>query len=162
MEDCEILIQELITARNKLFCLIDQFDPSLEVYPHWTIKDLLAHLAGWDEVVIETLSAFITGQPSQNPVIHGINAYNTQTTGQRTSIDLESIRFESESKRQQVISLLRLIPPDRLNEDIAYPWHAHGTIAQMMQIFIHHEGVDHYSDMLALYRANHPENLKID
>jgi hypothetical protein len=55
MDEREILIQGLEKARTKLLGVVDQFDPSLEVYPHWTIKELLAHLAGWDDAIIDTL-----------------------------------------------------------------------------------------------------------
>ena len=156
MDERETLVEELIAARKKLFDVIDQFDPSLEVYPHWTIKQLLAHLAGWDDAVIDTLGAYLTGQPLQTPAIRGINYYNAQTVEQRESLDLEHIRRECERTRNEVIALLRQVPPEKLHEDLIFPWSSHGTITMMIKVFIHHEGKEHYADMLALYEKLHP------
>ena len=157
MDEGEILIQELLDARKKLFDVIDQFDPTLEVYPRWTIKELLAHLAGWDDAVIDKLTAFVTGQPLQSPAIRGINFYNAKSVEERESLDLEHIRRECERTRQQVIALLRQVPPEKLHDDTIFPWSSHGTITQMIHIFIHHEGEEHYTDMLALYHKLHPD-----
>lgn len=157
MDKREALVQELIAARKKLFDVIDQFDPSLEVYPHWTIKELMAHLAGWDDAVIDVLRSFTTGEPLHSPAIRGLDYYNAQTVSQRESLDLIHIRRECERTRQEVINLLRQIPPEKLHTDTVFPWSSHGTISQMIHIFIHHEGEEHYADMLALYKKLHPE-----
>ena len=162
MDERQELVQEFVAARKKLFDLIDQFDTSLEVYPHWTIKELLAHLAGWDDAVVDTLRCFLTGKPLETPASRGINFYNAQTVQERESLDLLHIRRECERTRQEVLELIQQVPLEKLHETIIFPWSSQGTITQMVHVFIHHEGQEHYEDMLALYKKLHPTNSLSD
>jgi uncharacterized damage-inducible protein DinB len=51
------LIERLKNARQPLEDLLHQAPPDKEIYAGWTLKDLLAHISGWDHVTIEALQA---------------------------------------------------------------------------------------------------------
>lgn len=152
-DEREELVQQLEEARRTLFALIDQFDQSDKVYPEWTIKQLLAHLAGWDDMVIEMLRAVGEDRPPSTRSVRGIDYYNAQSVAERETLDLNHIRKECERTREEVKRLLREFPLEKLNEEIVYPWGAKGSIARFIQVFIHHEGVEHADDLRQLLNA---------
>ena len=44
--DRDVLFHRLDKARSKIEELLPKIDPHKEIYPGWTIKDLLAHMTG--------------------------------------------------------------------------------------------------------------------
>lgn len=155
MDEREKLIQELIQARGKLLGVLNQFDPSLKVYPEWTIKELLAHLAGWDDAIIEMFALIANNQPPSTPAALGIDYYNARTVTEREALNIDHTRKECERTRQVVIEQLRQFPLERLHEQFITPWGARLTIAQLIRVFIHHESEEHAHDMQQLYEQLH-------
>jgi hypothetical protein len=151
MDEREQLIQELTAARRELFAVIDQFGEQMEIYPLWTIKELLAHLTGWDDAVLATLRSVIMDLPPETPAVRGINHYNARTVSEREALDLDHIRKECMRTRQEVFTALRLVPLEKMHEEIVYPWGGGGTIAQMIRVFVHHEGEEHAQELRGLY-----------
>jgi hypothetical protein len=151
MDEREQLIQELQVARRELFQVIDQLDDHMEVYPQWTIKELLAHLTGWDDAILDTLRAVATGQPPGTPAVRGINYYNASTVSERDPLDLGHIRKECERTREELFTTLRQVPLEKVNEDLVFPWGGHGTIAELIRVFVEHEGEEHAQELRTLY-----------
>ena len=61
MEQNERLIERLDQGRRALQGMMVGLDQGLEICPGWTIKELLAHVAGWDEVATAALRAHASG-----------------------------------------------------------------------------------------------------
>ena len=66
MTSADPLIDELIQARQVMRRLLHDLETAhaaaQELYPTWTIKELLSHIAGWDDACIATLLAVSTRQ----------------------------------------------------------------------------------------------------
>jgi hypothetical protein len=60
-------IEKLIQLRAELIDLINQFDKSkrlIKLFDQWSLKDVLAHLAGWDKVTFESVDNLSKGKMS--------------------------------------------------------------------------------------------------
>jgi hypothetical protein len=139
MTDKATLITEFDQARNHMRQLLAEIDTKLEIYPEWTIKELLAHLAGWDDATILTLQAFERGEATPLLAMRGINFYNAQTVGERAELELKQIIREWEMVREQLLSILAAMPEEKLNVPVTSPWGDTHTVAQLVKIMADHE-----------------------
>ena len=139
MEQRTHLIEELDRAREKLTTALQAFGDEQEIYPGWTPKHLLAHIAGWDDAVLTALRAFARGDEFELPAFHGIDVYNAQSVETREMLRHDQVAREWEQVRQQVKDTLNQMPDEKFEQDFLFPWGGRGTIAQLIGIFIHHE-----------------------
>ncbi|MEJ2208041.1 MAG: DinB family protein [Anaerolineae bacterium] len=135
----EHLLAELDEARQDLYAAMEGLEPEQEIYPGWTMKHLCAHLAGWDEAVAAALRAYLGAEEPATPAVEGINVYNAQSVSTRQYLSLQQVQAECDLAREQVKTLLRDFPADRLEESIVFPWGATGSAAQLIAVFVHHE-----------------------
>jgi len=59
------LIAELVETRRAILAAAGSLSPTRqdEVFlGHWSLKDLLAHLAGWDDANVEAIQALLEGR----------------------------------------------------------------------------------------------------
>lgn len=139
MEGKELLIHELIEARQVLQGVLDDLDLHLEIYPHWTIRELLAHLTGWDDANIASLRAHVAGRVPAVPAVRGVDHYNEQTVAEREALDLEHITRECELSRQLLLTIFREMPDEKFEQPMVMPWGDTGTVTELVRVFIHHE-----------------------
>lgn len=138
-EEKHKLIAELDQARSMIHDLLSELNRSEEVYPGWKVKDLLGHIAGWDEAIIATLRAHKTGGTPDTPAAQGIDFYNALSTAKRKDLAYEVVYKEWIEQREEMKRLIIEMPDDKLNEPILLPWSQMGSIAQVIAIFAHHE-----------------------
>lgn len=56
------LLDELDAARARLEAALSKLDNSAQVYAPWRVKELLDHLAGWDEAVLTAFRSHTAGE----------------------------------------------------------------------------------------------------
>lgn len=139
MQNKSELIQEFIEARETIRKLLPEIDPHMEIYPGWTIKEVLAHLTGWDDSTVLALQHFVAGQPPVMTAIRGINYHNQQTVEERKKLTLEQVIQEWEWVRDQLIPVV-----DNLNEQafatrIVAPWGENISVYGVLKIMVEHE-----------------------
>jgi hypothetical protein len=139
MDDRMQLIEQLDNARQMMHNIVDKIDPDLEIYEGWTIKDLLAHLTGWDDSTIASLEAHIAGDAPATPAARGIDYYNAQTVETRQSLDLEHVLREWEFTRERLKNLIIEMPRDKFEQTLVVAWGSTGTVRELVQIFAEHE-----------------------
>lgn len=147
MNERETLIQQLIDARAEIAALLPQIDPHKHIYPHWTIKELLAHMTGWDDAVIASLRAHIGGSEPGTPAARGINVYNAETVSTRETINYEAVKREWEQTRAILLDILRNMTEEKYQQPLIVPWGGEATVKQLVQVFIHHETEEHGKDL---------------
>ncbi len=133
------LIERLNSTRKPLDEAISQAPVDKDIYNNWKIKQVVDHISGWDDVIIEALSTHGKGEPITPTVSRGINAYNAETTISRQSLKLEQSRKEFQNTRQALIQALNDLPDDKFNQPLIFPWGEIGTVAYLIEIFIEHE-----------------------
>jgi len=139
MEEREHLIQQLDQAREKLRAELVGLDTQIEIYPTWTIKQMLAHITGWDDATLASLQAHAAGREPAVPASQGINFYNAQTVETRQALSYQQVVQEWELTREQLKTVIREMRPEKLAEPLVLPWGLTGTVAQVVAIFADHE-----------------------
>lgn len=143
MTSVELLIEELNHARQAMRKLLADLEvaqaTSQELYPSWTVKELLSHIAGWDDACIATLEAVHRGTSPATPAARGINLYNASTVAERAALPLEKVIQEWELTRETFLQAIRALPADKLDEPFVFAWGPTGTLTQLVRIFAEHE-----------------------
>ena len=144
------LIQALDESRATMRSLIGDLAPESEIYPGWTLRQFLAHLTGWDDVTTTTLRAHARNETPATPVSAGINAYNAESVATREALDLDHIVKEWELARDDLKAAIRALSPEQMAAPLLHPWGHVSTVAKLVNIMIHHEGVEHAEELRAM------------
>jgi exonuclease VII small subunit len=136
-------IDELDHARQTMRKLLQDLEAmhasSWELYPTWTIKELLSHLAGWDDACIASLQAFLQDDAPGTPAARGIDLYNASTVAERAELPLEKVIQEWEQTREVFKLVIRALPAEKLDQPFVFPWGPTGTLDRLVHIFADHE-----------------------
>ena len=133
------LIKRLNEARALLEATVAGIDPECEIYPGWTIKHLMAHLAGWDDAVIAALRAHLGGEEPGTPAAEGIDVYNSRSVATRTPLQLEQIVREAHLSRQALLEMLDGMETEAYRSQLIFPWGFRGSVEQLVRVFVVHE-----------------------
>lgn len=133
------LIEGLDASHTAMQSLLDEVEKNWEVYPGWTIRQVLAHLTGWDEATTASIRAYIGGGEAAIASYRGINEYNARSVETRQDLSYEQTRREWELARQELKAAILDVPEEQFGGEVMSPWGERGTIAQLVGIFIHHE-----------------------
>jgi len=135
----EALIAELDCARERLNLILDRVTPQVEIYPSWKLKQVLDHVAGWDDAVIAAILSHSRGDVPAVTAPRGIDYYNAETVTTRESLPLEHSRREYDATRKQLKQAIRDMPSDKFTQPFVSPWGKAGTMAWLVKIFVEHE-----------------------
>ena len=133
------LIERLNSTRKPLEQVIAQAPADKDIYKNWKIKQIMDHISGWDDVIIEALTTHAKGVPISPSVSRGVDVYNAETTTSRQSLDLEHTKKEFQSTREILIKALNYLPDEKFNQPLIFPWGEMGTVAYLIEIFVEHE-----------------------
>ena len=143
MPSAEELIIELDRARQSMRDLLRDLEAqhaaSRELYPTWTVKELLSHIAGWDDACIASLRAHCQGDVPATPAARGIDPYNESTVAERAALTLEKVIQEWEQTREVLKQIIRELPAEKLDQPFVFPWGPTGNLTRMVRIFVEHE-----------------------
>lgn len=133
------IIQILTLARAEMRQAVDQTHAAQGIYPDWGLCEVLAHITGWDEVLIACLEAHAEGRFFNPPDFPETDLFNQKSLEDRRGLSLEAITEDWDSRRLQLISLLQRMPAERFNQPAVFPWGQVGTIEDVLRGFAAHE-----------------------
>lgn len=133
------LLHRLDETRQEIEELLPKIDPAKFIYPGWTIKEMLAHMTGWDDVLIDSLRAHLTGNPPALEAIRSINEYNDRTVAARAGLDYDHILKEWRLARQVLRTILEQMPDEKFSEPLPVPWGKPTSVAFLVEVFRDHE-----------------------
>lgn len=145
----EQLISQLDEAREQMRSLIQKLDPQNEIYPGWKVKELLAHIAGWDDSCIASLRAHMTNDLPTTPAAAGIDPFNAVSVSERATRSTEQVQSEWEQSREILKELIRDLPEEKLDQPFVFPWGQVGTLEIMVRVFAEHE-IEHVDEIRSL------------
>lgn len=149
MSKREELIAMMERSRNAMLPLLEEIDLNRKIYPLWTIREMLAHISGWDDAVIAFMQSLMAGKVPAIPAARGADVYNAETVSTREGLDYDHIYREYIATRKVVLDLLRTIPEEKIAEQHALPWGDPGTLIDIINIFGPHEE-EHAEDLKKL------------
>jgi uncharacterized damage-inducible protein DinB len=133
------IIKKLEAAHSAMVDLLNAIDTEQEVYRGWTIKEVLAHLAGWDEATTASLSSFIQGGKPGIVALQGVDAFNAESVSRRKKLSIEATFEDWEHERDLLIATLSALPEKQLNDKITFPQGGEGSVADMLLGLADHE-----------------------
>lgn len=139
MDERQQLTRQLDEAHEKLRAVLSSLAPLRAVSPTWTVKEVVAHITGWDDATIKMLHAHATGEPLDAPEWVTIDHYNAQSVETRRPLSYEQTVREWELTRVQLRNAIDDMPPAKMTEPLAFLWGQSGTVAQLVAIMVHHE-----------------------
>jgi uncharacterized protein (TIGR03083 family) len=138
-QDQEELCQRLERSHSQWEDLLPHINPAQELYPGWTIRQLLAHLTGWDENTIATLTALQSPEAPEAPGTYDFDEFNAHTVSSRQALDLTAVIQEWRGTRERLVTLLREMSDETYSKTLVASWGEHLSVPGLIQVFIGHE-----------------------
>jgi hypothetical protein len=135
----EELIACLERSHAKMVAHLNEIDLNRKIYPLWSIREMLAHLSGWDDAVISFIQALMAGQIPATPAARGIDVYNAESVATRAGLDYDTIYREYIETRKILLKLLEEVPDEKITAHYILPWGEPGTLVDIVNIFAPHE-----------------------
>jgi hypothetical protein len=135
----KVLLQLMDDTRLRIESLLPKIDTHIEIYPGWTIREVLEHVAGWDEAAIATLQAHLYDKPLSIPEIRDLDEYNALSISTRSGEQDEQILGEWRSKREVLRKMIEEFPENKFETPFPVPWGGKSTVTDMMEMFCEHE-----------------------
>jgi hypothetical protein len=139
MEESERLIERLDQGRRALLGMMVGLDPTTEICPGWTIKEMLAHIAGWDDVATGALRAHAAGDVPVALDPPGLDDYNDVLVQRCDPLSYDEVVQYWRQARREFKQALSDMPVERLHEPMHYPWGERGNAARIVAILADHE-----------------------
>jgi hypothetical protein len=155
MNQREEIINILENSRARMLAYLEEIDKNRKIYPLWTVREILAHLSGWDDAVIAFIQSLMEGNTPATPAARGIDSYNAETVATREGLDYDHIFREYLETRKILMKLLREVPDEKINTRYILPWGDPGTLVDIINIFGPHED-EHAEDIARLISKSQP------
>jgi hypothetical protein len=149
MDERGRLIGQLDKAHAEMRAALAGAQPGMAVNPAWSVKELLAHLAGWDAVTRDALRGHAVNAPAAIPARDGIDAYNARSVAAHQGLNYEQTLEDWGRTREELRQALTATPAEKLGEKLVFPWGPKGTVARLVTIIAGHEQ-EHAHEMRAL------------
>ena len=143
----DTLIQLLDDSHQRVAQMVNQVDRNLEIYPGWTMREVLAHFNGWDEAVVTSLKAHAAGQVPTVVADGDHNAYNADTMDARADLSFEHIYQVWQNTHEQLKIVILEMPPEKLEEKFIFPWGQTGNIEDLVIGLTTQHEVSHMKDI---------------
>ena len=139
MDEGERLIEELGKAQSAMQRALSRVDTRAEICPGWTVKEVLAHIAGWDEVGTSAVRAHVAGETPPPLDVQGIDAYNAHVVAGCETLTYEEVVQRWRMARRQFVHAIDEAPREKLRDRAQFPWGETGNIARLVSILVEHE-----------------------
>jgi hypothetical protein len=121
------LLERIQSEHHKLEILLAQLDENQMTQPgvvgDWSIKDILAHIAAWEQSMLlwvgETRQGITPRQPSSNHELHG---WNHSIYQQNQPRPLAKVLTEFHQSYQKVLQSITDTPEEELSKEIHGAW----------------------------------------
>lgn len=138
-----VLIAALNRARDEFLAGVALIPPteraSRPVCGHWTLKDLVGHVADWEQVGVEGLRDMAAGRPPNIAYIPDIDAWNMRHAAARHDESWETCWEDLRDRRRQLLDVLREMDQAKLEESYIFPWGPRGTAYEWVRVFAAHD-----------------------
>lgn len=144
------LLAELDAARAELSAALEDADPALLTAPgllgEWSARELVAHLAHWDDWGSTCLAAASEGGlGALASDTWDVDVQNREVAREVASLSMSAVCDREASSYERFVQWLAALEPSVL--DVAAPWG--GTV----ETIVRENGADHYAEHSAHLRA---------
>jgi hypothetical protein len=151
-----VLLAALNAARHELLAcaaLVPASErASRMVCGAWTLKDVLGHIADWEQIGVQGLRDMVAGKAPQVEFIDDIDAWNQVHAGLRRDQPWEEVWADLHAVRSALLETLNGTIQTTLDSSFRFPWGAQGTAYQWLTVFAGHDQ-EHAQDLLPEMRV---------
>jgi hypothetical protein len=143
------VISELMEARRRILEAASSLSPAQqdEVFLGvWSVKDLLAHLVGWDFANLEAAQAILAGKVPAFYAHHDNDwkTVNARLVTEHKQDDFADLLASVEDSHQRLIDFLETIPPEEFDRDRGLRFKGYKiTIARLLHVEAKDEAEHH-------------------
>lgn len=150
MPDKSALFARLDQTRAETESVLHGLDPEKIIYPEgeWTVKDIIGHLATWEQAALTALQAHADGGEALLPPDLREEDYNALNVARRKHFPLEKIMQEWTDTREWFKQAIEELRDSQFEKPLHYWWEDSGSVAQLVEELIEHE-LEHRQDILS-------------
>jgi uncharacterized damage-inducible protein DinB len=105
----------------------------------WTIKDVLGHIASWEEICLDPLRRYADGGPFEVEAIKNYLILNEELAARKQDIPLDAILDELNTIRQELVATASKLSAEQWEQRVLFPWGDEGAVAEMLDELYQHE-----------------------
>lgn len=112
----------------------------------WTIKDLLGHMAMWQQVALSFITDYRASGTPQSLGLENdaaVDTYNRRGADLRRDWSLARARAELEDAHRHLLSAVESLSDDDLHKALPAPWHSAATLEQLIAINSYEHDPEH-------------------
>lgn len=110
----------------------------IRIYESWTIKDVLAHIIGWDRHVVEKLNMILQNRSKELSEVD-VEEQNRQSVTVRQANPLAEILAEMESTHQQILEILSQINYSEIDRRHEFNGRVITIRSYVIEVMVEHE-----------------------
>ncbi len=134
-------------TKQETRAFLSRLDPELIVHTDergWRVRDVVGHLGVWNLEAARSLRAYAEGGEYHCIAAEAeYDQYNGPAADERRAWSLEQVWAEYEEAHAQLRRLVESVSEAKWDGTLLYPWNAHGTVPQLIEIMMTHESIDH-------------------
>ncbi len=146
MSEVNDLIQRIDLVRNEMKVVVESTDPKLEIFPGWTIKEILVNITSWEIVIHKAILAFRAGDPPYFLREQDFDVFNKNEVEKRSDWGLEKVIREWEKEREDLKKTILKLKETDLAIEMVLPWGSDRTEYELKEIIEEHE-FEHMEDI---------------
>jgi hypothetical protein len=133
------IIAELVGTRRKILDAASSLPPEKQVEVFlgvWSVKDLLAHLVGWDFTNMEAAKSVLAGQLPDfySHYDRDWKTYNAHLVAEYKRDDFAELLSSVEHSLQQLVAFLEAVPAEEFHKDSGVRYKRYKvTISRLLQ-----------------------------
>nr|HID13933.1 DinB family protein [Anaerolineae bacterium] len=139
----EEVLARLAESRRALHQAIQSLNEEqmtqVQVEGVWTIKDMLGHIASWEETCLEPLRRYADGGLFEVEVIEDYLAWNDEQAARKRDIPLDVILDELTAIRQELVATASRLSGEQWEQRVPFPWGGEGAVAEALDVLCQHE-----------------------
>jgi len=133
----EQVIRELQETRQSILAEIDVLsakDRNIVFLGIWSVRDLLAHLAGWDFTNVEAIKSVLDGKLPAFYEHHDRDwqTYNAMLVRKYKMNSFRELRATVKTSQKKLIEYLQTIPPEYFNRDFGVRFRGYKVTIQRL------------------------------
>lgn len=102
----------------------------------WSVKDLLGHVAAWEQLALDALGSWREGRMPEAERIFtqqgGVDLFNAQSVPAKAPLPLDEIRAEWERTHGTLVGAIEGMTDDEWREKAPYPTEWRGTLGELL------------------------------
>ena len=149
----EEILKALESSHAMMMAQLNEIDKNRKIYPLWTIREIIAHLSGWDDASIGFVNALLKGEAPPVPAPRGAEVYNEETVSTREGLSYDRIVREYVETRAKLLALIHQMSEEMVTQKSILPWGEEGSMENIWQVFGPHE-LEHANDVKKIIEEN--------